>query len=106
MVGTRDYQITLLKENGSRKKITFSTRPTFKDFYPLLNCDLIEIVHGFEDRKAKMILIDEEGRFKKDAKVNPNATKLFVNWLQETKRITQIPNIIGHAIVLDNFRLV
>ena len=104
-MGPRTYKYTLLRTDGSSKTYVVSSRPKFAELYPLIECDLIEIVGCLKDKKKKTMLIDEEGRLKNNAVVNPTATKLFVDWLNEENRATIIPNIVGNAIVCENFKI-
>ena len=104
-MGPRTYKYTLLRTDGSAKTYVVNSRPNFKELYPLIECDLIEIVGCLKDKKNKTMLIDEEGRFKQNATINNNATKLFLDWLDAENRATLIPNIVGNAIICENFKI-
>tara|TARA_Y100001937_G_C7065338_1_gene305753 strand:+ start:34 stop:348 length:315 start_codon:yes stop_codon:yes gene_type:complete len=101
----RTYKFTLLRTDGSSQTYVSDTRPNFKELYPLINTDMIEIVGCYKDNKTKTMLIDEEGRLKNNPVINPKATKFFVDWLDKENRATPIPNIVGNAIVCENFKV-
>ena len=69
--------------------------------YKLLDCSTIEITGARYKDKNYDLYIDEEGRFKLTPFINPAATEYFLDWLDHEGRMTMIPNIVGHAALVD-----
>ena len=69
--------------------------------YKLLDCSTIEITGARYEGKNYDLYIDEEGRMKNNNFVNPEATNCFLDWLDHEGRMTMIPNIVGHAAIVD-----
>jgi len=81
----------------------FDKEPTFKELYPLLNCDTIEILQGVENGKTIDMYCDEESKLKEPIKYNEIATDLWYDWQEKTGHMC-IPGdfIAGNvAIVYD-----
>ena len=69
--------------------------------YKHLDCSTIEITGARFDNKNYDLYIDEEGRMKNNNFVNAEATNCFLDWLDHEGRMTMIPNIVGHAALVD-----
>jgi len=69
--------------------------------YKHLGCSMIEITGARYKNKNYDLYIDEEGRFKNPPFLNVSATEYFLDWLDHEGRMTMIPNIVGHAALVD-----
>ena len=95
-------------ENGlpvnDNETFEFTKKPTFDDMYPLINCDTIEILQGYDkdisDRSFDMY-IDEESKLKPVVVKNTKATKAWFDWQKRTGRVC-IPGdfIAGHVAII------
>jgi hypothetical protein len=70
----KQYQYTLLKQDGTKEELGVSPKKTFKDFYNILHCSIIEIIppayyKGKGYGRCSMYG-DEEGRFNSDNERN------------------------------------
>ena len=65
------------------------------ELYALIGTDIIEVVY-LNDEQGSVMIVDEEGKCKKDLtqKVNPLATKLFMK-----HTAVQDDVIVGHAVI-------
>ena len=70
-------------------------RFTFKELYSVLECSMIEIVYLLD---GTMLLIDEEGRFKKSPVINDQATEVALTALAKEGRTLMGGTIVGHAV--------
>ena len=78
--------------------------PEFKGdngIYKLLDCNMIEITGARYKDKNYDLYIDEEGRMTDLPTLNHKATEYFLDWLDHEGRETMIPNIVGHAALVD-----
>ena len=67
----------------------FTKKPTFSDMYPLLDCDMIEILHGYDktiSNRTFDIYCDEESKLKNPFVKNERATKAWYTWQERTGR--------------------
>ena len=69
--------------------------------YKLLDCSTIEITGARYKDKNYDLYIDEEGRMSDLPTLNHKATEYFLDWLDHEGRMTMIPNIVGHAALVD-----
>jgi hypothetical protein len=80
----KQYQYTLLKQDGTKKGLWISSKKTFQDFYKILNCSLIEIIHPdyYQGKGYGRCTMygDEEGRFNSDNKRNPHFNVLALDY--------------------------
>ena|GEM_PF-6600637 len=72
----KQYKYTLLKQDGTTEDLGTGKKMSFKDFYRILNCEMIEIIpdayyDGWVDGKLECYG-DEEGRFKETNHRNPH----------------------------------
>lgn len=65
---------TLYKADGSTRQVEPDNGSSFEleQLYDLLNCDMIQVVPV---GKGEIMVIDEEGKLKSDAKINKKATE-------------------------------
>ena len=82
------WNVILWKTNGDEEFRVFSKKPNFKDIYPLINTDMIEItgVCLEDDNHSYDMYIDEESKLK-NRPVNHRATKAWYIWLKKEGRI-------------------
>jgi hypothetical protein len=69
--------------------------------YKHLGCSMIEITGARYNDKNYDLYIDEEGRMSDLPTLNHKATEYFLDWLDHEGRMTMIPNIVGHAALVD-----
>jgi hypothetical protein len=86
-------QAILILTDGTQKEISPAngTNFTLQECYKLIGCDMIEIIRLADGR---VMIIDEEGKFKDDFQINYVASKMFMqgrksvyDTMQELKRI-------------------
>ena len=82
-----------MMENGlpttSDETFEFTKKPTFQDMYPLIGCDTIEILHGYDktiSNRTFDIYYDEESKLKNPFVKNDRATKAWYAWQEKTGR--------------------
>lgn len=81
------YNVILWKDNGDEDIHVFEKKPTFRDLYPLLKCDTIEILKGYTDEhKTFDMYCDEESKMKNTTYPNKLATKAWYTWQERTNR--------------------
>ena len=80
-------------ENGlpvnDNETFEFTKKPTFDDMYPLINCDTIEILQGYDktiSNRTFDIYCDEESKLKNPFVKNKRATKAWYTWQERTGR--------------------
>ena len=67
----------------------FVKKPTFQDMYPLIDCDTIEILQGYDktiSNRTFDIYCDEESKLKNPFVKNDRATKAWYTWQERTGR--------------------
>ena len=101
------YKLYLFKSDGHTAKYDYKTKPTFKDMYPLIGCDMIEIstakMPEYSNRKDGYtdIYFDEEFLLKSEPIVNQFVTKSWRAWLASTGRDALPPKVIcGNVCVI------
>jgi len=83
------YNVIIWKDNNNEDIYVFKNKPTFKELYPLLDCDMIEIQQGYDPEVQKRtfdMYCDEEAKLKNTTYPNERATKAWYAWQQKTKR--------------------
>ena len=83
------YNVILWKDNDNEDIHVFEKKPTFADLYPLLECDTIEILQGYDpdiSNRTFDMFCDEESKLKNTTYPNKRATRAWYNWQQKTKR--------------------
>jgi len=83
------YNVIIWKDNNNEDIHVFENKPTFKELYPLLDCDMIEIQQGYDPEVQKRtfdMYCDEEAKLKNTTYPNERATKAWYAWQQKTKR--------------------
>ena len=83
------YNVIIWKDNNNEDIHVFENKPTFKELYPLLDCDMIEIQQGYDPKVQKRtfdMYCDEEAKLKNTTYPNERATKAWYAWQQKTKR--------------------
>jgi hypothetical protein len=83
------YNVIIWKDNNNEDIHVFENKPTFKELYPLLDCDMIEIQQGYDHEVQKRtfdMYCDEEAKLKNTTYPNERATKAWYAWQQKTKR--------------------
>ena len=82
------YNVILWKDNDNEDIHVFENKPTFKDLYPLIGCELIEITKGYTEELGTFEMhIDEEGKFNNLNYPNKRATKAWYAWTEKTNRV-------------------
>ena len=83
------YNVIIWKDNDNEDIHVFKNKPTFKELYPLLGCDMIEILQGYDTEISNRtfdMYCDEESKLKNTTYPNKRATKAWYNWQERTKR--------------------
>ena len=96
------YNVILWKDNDNEDIHVFENKPTFKDLYPLIGCELIEITKGYTEELGTFEMhIDEEGKFNNLNYPNKRATQAWYAWQQRTKRAC-LPgdNLVGTVAIV------
>ena len=75
----KKYSAKIIKENGEEYAYEFKDTPTFKEIYPQIHTDIIQLISL--DKNLEM-WIDEEGKLKDNKKINHKATLLWYNALE------------------------
>jgi hypothetical protein len=91
-----NYNVVLIKATGERTVVGLTHKPTFKDVYPMINTDMIEIVSLSEGLE---MWVDEEGLLK-----NKPLNKYATDTVKETwkdRGINHQPYIVGDVAVLE-----
>ena len=79
-------------DNGpitSSEEHDYTTKPTFQDMYPHINCSMIEIHKGYDkdiSNRSFDIYCDEESKMKNTYVKNTRATKAWYTWQERTGR--------------------
>ena len=86
----------------------FTKKPTFSDMYPLLDCDMIEILHGYDktiSNRTFDIYCDEESKMKSSFMKNDRATDAWYRWQKRTGR-TCVPGdfIAGNVAIIEKVK--
>ncbi len=91
---------TLYKIDGTSQELQplNGTDFTFEELYPHLNTDIIEMIYLHD---GTIMLLDEEGSFKKDREVNTAATNIAVSALKEQGRTILNP-LVGVVLHCDS----
>ena len=98
------YNVILWKDNDNEDIHVFSHKPTFADLYPLLGCDTIEILQGYDSEISNRtfdMYCDEESKLKNTTYPNKRATKAWYEWQKRTGR-TCLPgdHVVGHVAII------
>lgn len=83
------YNVILWKDNGNEDIHVFNKKPTFKELYPLIGCDMIQILHGYDTEISNRtfdMYCDEESKMKNTTYPNKRATIAWYEWQKRTKR--------------------
>ena len=75
----KKYSAKIIKENGEEYTYEFKDTPNFKEIYPQIHTDIIQLISL--DKNLEM-WIDEEGKLKDNKKINHKATLLWYNALE------------------------
>ena len=101
------YKLYLFKSDGHTAKYDYKSKPTFKDMYPLIGCDMIQMstakMPEYSNRKDGYtdIYFDEEFTMKKEPIVNKFVTERWREWLDSTGRTALPPVVIcGNVAVI------
>ena len=101
------YKLYLFKTDGHTAKYDYKSKTTFKDMYPLIGCDMIEMstakMPEYSNRKDGYtdIYFDEEFLLKSEPIVNQFVTKSWRAWLASTGRDALPPKVIcGNVCVI------
>ena len=90
------YNVVLIKATGERTVVGLTHKPTFKDVYPMIDTNMIEIVSLSEGLE---MWVDEEGLLK-NKPLNKFATAT-VKETWEDRGINHQPYIVGDVAVLE-----
>jgi len=98
------YNVIIWKDNDNEDIHVFPKKPTFADLYPLLGCDTIEILQGYDpdiSNRTFDMFCDEESKLKNTTYPNKRATKAWYAWQERTKRQC-LPGdkIVGHVAII------
>ena len=98
------YNVILWKDNDNEDIHVFQNKPTFADLYPLLQCDMIEILQGYDPEISNRtfdMFCDEESKLKLTTYPNKRATKAWYTWQERTNRQC-LPGdkIVGHVAII------
>ena len=106
------YKLFIIKADGTKNEYDYKAKPTFKDMYPLLECDMIEMstakIPEMPNRKDGYtdIYFDEEFLLKnRQPDINRFITLRWLEWLKNTGRTALAPRVIcGNVAVIQEFR--
>ena len=88
------YIVTILYADKTASTThEFTKKPTFKELYPLIGCDTIEILRGLENYQIVEMYCDEESKLKNNSLENQVATKMWYDWQDKT----------GHMCIPDDY---
>ena len=98
------YNVILWKDNDNEDIHVFKNKPTFADLYPLIGCDMIEILQGYDSEISNRtfdMFCDEESKMKNTTYPNKRATKAWYEWQKRTKRQC-LPgdHIVGNVAII------
>lgn len=98
------YNVILWKDNDNEDIHVFKNKPTFKELYPLIGCDMIEILQGYDPEISNRtfdMYCDEESKLKNTTYPNKRATKAWYEWQKRTKRQC-LPgdHVVGHVAII------
>lgn len=98
------YNVIIWKDNDNEDIHVFSKKPKFVDLYPLLGCDMIEILHGYDPEISNRtfdMFCDEESKLKNTTYPNKRATKAWYEWQKRTGRMC-LPgdHVVGHVAII------
>jgi len=90
----------LIKADGTTEEIQPSngTDFTFAELYPVLATDMIEIISLYD---GTIMLMDEEGSFKDQPKINEKATDVAETALNKVGRVLCVP-LAGDVVHCDS----
>lgn len=97
------YNVIVWKDNDNEDIHVFKNKPTFKDLYPLLDCDLIEIQKGYNPEVSKRsfdMYCDEEAKLKPANYPNRRATHAWYTWMKRTNRMCLPGDGISGAVAI------
>ncbi len=86
------YKLHISVPLDGTKSYDFKTKPTFKDMYGYLDCDMIEMstahIPEWSNRKDGYtdIYFDEEGKWKSMVIPNKHITNAWYSWMENTGR--------------------
>ena len=83
------YNVIIWKDNNNEDIHVFKNKPTFADLYPLIGCDMIEILQGYDPEISNRtfdMFCDEESKLKNTTYPNERATKAWYAWQERTNR--------------------
>lgn len=81
------YNVIVWKANGDENFFAFEKKPEWKQIYPLINCDMIEIHKGYNpslSNRSFEMLCDEESKMKEPFYINKRATVAWYEWQKRT----------------------
>ena len=98
------YNVIIWKDNDNEDIHVFKNKPTFKELYPLIGCDMIEILQGYDPEISNRtfdMYCDEESKLKNTTYPNKRATKAWYEWQKRTKRQC-LPgdHVVGHVAII------
>lgn len=98
------YNVIIWKDNDNEDIHVFKNKPTFADIYPLIGCDMIEILQGYDPEISNRtfdMYCDEESKLKNTTYPNKRATKAWYEWQKRTKRQC-LPgdHVVGHVAIV------
>ena len=98
------YNVIVWKDNDNEDIHVFKNKPTFKELYPLIGCDMIEILQGYDPEISNRtfdMYCDEESKLKNTTYPNKRATKAWYEWQKRTKRQC-LPgdHVVGHVAII------
>ena len=97
------YIVSILYADQSPTTLhEFIKKPTFKELYPLIQCDTIEIQRGLENDQIVELYCDEESKLKNNSLENKVATNMWYNWQDKTGHMC-IPGdfIAGNVAIIE-----
>ena len=98
------YNVIVWKDNDNEDIHVFKNKPTFKELYPLIGCDMIEILQGYDPEISNRtfdMYCDGESKLKNTTYPNKRATKAWYEWQKRTKRQC-LPgdHVVGHVAII------
>jgi hypothetical protein len=84
------YNVIVWRVNGDEDFFAFEKKPEWKQIYPLINCDMIEIQKGFNQdvsNRSFEMLCDEESKLKEPFYINKRATNAWYEWQKRTNHM-------------------
>ena len=99
------YELIIVRTNGKEERNKIEKKPNFKDLYRYLNCDMIEMLRGYNkniSNRSFDIYADECSKLKYPFYKNYKATGFWRTWLKRNMGIKETDSYIAGDIAIIN----